>query len=115
MFTVFLMDSLAKSVKNPLSKEALCRAAYMGICLSLDTEMTEKYPEQWIQAKKAFDDCWKLKQLIFHDAEFPSMSRLREVFLKAGITKPEKSIDKEIIWKEKRIFLTPEQVMDLYI
>jgi len=102
-------------IKNSSSKEALCRAVYMGICLDLDTEMKGKYPEQWDEAKAAFEDCWKLKQLIFQDAEFPSMLRLREQFLQAGISESKKEIDKIIIWQEQRIFFPPEQVMDLKI
>lgn len=104
---------IENEIKNPSSKEALCRTAYIAICLDLDTEMTEKYPERWSEAKNTFDECWKLKQLIFRDAEFPSILRLREKFLRAGITEPNKEIDKAVIWQEKRIFLPPEQLVNL--
>jgi ADP-ribosylglycohydrolase len=108
-----LRHEIENEIKNPLSKEALCRAAYLGICLDLDTEMSEKYPKQWKEAKTAFEECWKLKQLIFQDAEFPSILRLREVFLQSGISIPVRKFDLQIIWQEQRIFLYPEQVMDL--
>jgi hypothetical protein len=110
-----LISEIENEIKNPSTKRALSRAVYLAICLDLYDEMDEKYTAQWREAKTTFEECWKLKQLIFHDAEFPSMIRVREQFLMAGISGPEKKIDLPIVWLEDRIFLSREQAMQLKI
>jgi len=110
-----LGPEIEEVIKSPESKEALCRATYISICLDLNSELSEKYPENWDEATKALNECWKLKQLIFYNGDFPSIKMLQEKFSKAGISKPDRKIDLKIIWGENRTFLTSEQVENLKI
>jgi hypothetical protein len=104
---------IENEIKGFSGKVSVCRATYLAICLDMDEEMTEKFPEEWDVAKSTFEECWKLKQLIFHDAVFPSILRTREQFLEAGITRPEKKIDLPLIWRKEEIFLSADQLMEL--
>ncbi len=110
-----LGPEIESEITDPESTESLCRAVYLAICLDLYTDLSDKYPVQWGDALKAFEECWKLKQLIFHGGGFPSILRMKEKFLLAGIFAPQNKIDLPIIWQDKRICLSPEQVMDLKI
>ena len=110
-----LLPAIENIINNPQSKEVLCGGAYLAICLNLNTEIALKYPEKWQEAKSAFNECWKLKQLIFYNGNFPSIQRIREKFLAAGIEKPAKPLDLEIVWKERRICMPPGQVNTLNI
>ena len=110
-----LGPEIESEIKDPESKETLCKAVYLAICLDLNTDLSDKYPVQWSEALKAFEECWKLKQLIFHGGGFPSIQRMKEKFLLAGIFAPQNTIDLPIIWLDKRICLSPDQIMDLNI
>ena len=105
---------IEQELNNPSSKEALCRSAYMAVCLDLADEMSEKYPDQWTAAKSTFEECWKLNQLIFHGGDFPSILRVKEKFLAAGIEPPATPLGLQVIWSENRICLSPEEVMALH-
>jgi hypothetical protein len=108
-----LGPEIEKIVLVPESKEALCKAAYLGICLDLDGSLNERYPEQWAEAKSTFNECWKLMQLIYYGGDFPSILRIKEKFLQAGIPAPEKGLDLRIIWQDDRVCLPPDQVKQL--
>jgi ADP-ribosylglycohydrolase len=108
-----LRPEIESEIKAPESKETLCKAVYLAICLELNTELAQKYPIQWTDAIKTFEECWKLKQLIFHGGDFPSILRMKEKFLQAGITAPEVKIALPVIWQDKRICLSPGQVLEL--
>jgi hypothetical protein len=113
--TQSLRSGIEKEILEPTSKEASCRAAYLGICLDLDTELSNKYPDQWQATKDTFDECWKLKQLIYYNGSFPSIKRIRKKFVEAGIQKPQSQLDLQIIWLEDRICLPPDEAMALKI
>jgi hypothetical protein len=108
-----LRPEIEKEILEPISKEALCRAAYLGISLDLDKELSEKYPEHWETAKDTFEECWKLKQLIYYNGSFPSIKRIRAKFVDAGIKEPGNQLDLRIIWQEGRICLSPEEAESL--
>lgn len=108
-----LSPEIEQELNAPASKEALCRAAYMAICLDLDDEMSEQYPDQWAAARSAFEECWKLNQLIFHGGDFPSILRMKEKFLAAGIKPPATPLNLQVIWSDNRICLSQEEVMAL--
>jgi hypothetical protein len=110
-----LRSEIETEILEASSKEALSRAAYLGICLDLDRELSGQYPGPWQEAKDTFEECWKLKQLIYYNGNFPSIIRIREKFLKAGIEKPENQLDLQIIWLEDRICLPPDEAMALKI
>jgi hypothetical protein len=110
-----LSPEIEKIIQNPESKEALCKAAYLGVCLDLDGKLAEQYPEEWTKAKSTFKECWKLKQLIYYGGDFPSIIRIKEKFLQAGIHKPEVRLDLLVIWQDDRICLPPEEAMALKI
>jgi len=94
-------------------KEDVCRAVYLGICLNLDEELSESNPDVWENAKSVYSECWKLNQLIFYNGEFPSIKKIQEKFLTAGIEKPTQPIDLQVIWQESRICLPPDQLATL--
>ena len=108
-----LLPEINNIISNPQSKEALCGGTYLAICLGLDKDLAAQYPEKWQNALAAFDECWKLKQLIFNGGEFPSIIRMKELFSSAGIDKPDKALDLKIVWKENQICLPPDQVESL--
>jgi hypothetical protein len=108
-----LLSEIINEIKNPESSESLCRAVYLAICLDLNTDLAEKHPIPWNEAVQTFETCWKLKQLIFHGGDFPSILRMKEKFLHAGISKPQEKIALPVIWLDNRICLSPDQVKDL--
>jgi len=108
-----LYSDIEATITNPSSQEILCGGTYLAICLELDKEIAEKHPSDWANAISAFNECWKLKQLIFHNGNFPSIKRIQEKFLAAGIEKPEKPIDLQILWNDDRICLTSKQAESL--
>ena len=110
-----LRPEIESEIKETTSKEALCRAAYLGICLNLDEELSDEFPDQWLIAKDTFEECWKLKQLIYYNGSFPSIKRIREKFLTAGIEDPVNLLDLQIVWKEPRILLSANEAMELEI
>jgi len=110
-----LLPAIQNIINNPESKEALCGAAYLAICLGMDADLASQSPEKWQQALSAFNECWKLKQLIFYGGEFPSIVRMKELFSQAGIEKLEKPLDLQIIWKDDRICIPAEQANTLSI
>jgi len=110
-----LGPEIEKIIQDPESKKALCKATYLGICLDLNATLSEKYPEEWAKAKSTFNECWKLKQLIYYGGDFPSILRIKEKFLEAGIPTPEKGLDLKIIWQDDRVCLPPDQAMELKI
>jgi hypothetical protein len=110
-----LESEIEKIIQYPESKEELCKAAYLGICLDLDVTLREKYPEKWMEAKATFNECWKLKQLIYYGGNFPSILRIKEKFLNAGLPEPEKKLDLAVIWQDDRVCLPPDQAMELKI
>jgi hypothetical protein len=77
--------------------------------------LSNKYPDQWQATKDTFDECWKLKQLIYYNGSFPSIKRIRKKFVEAGIQKPQSQLDLQIIWLEDRICLPPDEAMALKI
>ena len=110
-----LRPVIEKEILEASSKEASCRAAYLGICLEMDEELSEKFPAQWQSAKDTFEECWKLKQLIYYNGSFPSILRIRDKFFEAGIKKPEHQLDLQIIWLEDQIFLPATQLSGLEV
>jgi len=110
-----LRPEIESEIKAPESRETLCKAVYLAICLELNTELAQKHPIHWAEAINTFEECWKLKQVIFHGGDFPSILRMKEKFLQAGISVPDERIALPVIWQDNRTFLSPEQVMDLKI
>jgi len=108
-----LGPEIENTIKNSGSNEELSKSVYLAICLDLNKELAEKYPVKWEEAKEIFTYNWKLNQLIFYNGDFPSILRMREKMLEAGIPKPENSMDLVIVWQEDDVFLKPEQASKL--
>ena len=108
---------IENGINNPFSKEDQARAVYLAVCLDMAYDMAREHPGRWKEAVTVFDECWKLKQVLFHDndGDFPSIKRLQQKFISAGINAPEKEIDIVIVWQEKRIFLPEEEALMLNI
>jgi hypothetical protein len=110
-----LKPEIITEIKKPTSKEALCRAAYLGICLDMDEALSAGYSRQWKEAKDTFGENWKLKQLIFHNGDFPSIKRIQDKFLAASIEKPKDPLDLRIIWLEDQLYLPEEELSGLKV
>ena len=108
---------IESGINNPSSKEDQARAVYLAVCLDMAYDMASEHPGRWKEAVKVFDECWKMKQILFHDdmGNFPSIKRLQRKFISAGINAQEKEIDLVIVWQEKKNFLPEEEALMLNI
>lgn len=102
-------------ITDPKTKKDQARAVYLSVCLDIATKMSGKYPEKWENAKKVFNETWKLKQQIFHDedGDFPSIKLLRKKFIAVGIVPEEERLDLKVVWHEDRLFMSPKEAMAL--
>jgi hypothetical protein len=64
------------------------RAAYMAICLGLDSVAQEVSPEDWIRALESLQNAQQVVQVLFHHSPVPAAKPLQEKALAAGIKKP---------------------------
>lgn len=110
-----LRADIEAGITDPKTKKDQARAVYLSVCLDIATKMSEKYPEKWENAKKVFNETWKLKQQIFHDedGDFPSIKLLRKKFIAAGIVPEEERLDLKVVWHEDRLFMSPKEAMAL--
>jgi ADP-ribosylglycohydrolase len=111
-----LRGTIEEGLLNPQTREEQARSVYLAVCLDLANEMSIAYPDQWDQAKAVFNQNWKLKQLLFHNAgNFPSIDRLRAKFNQVNIVPEEDMLDLRIVWSEPEKFLLPEQANALTV
>lgn len=69
------------------SREEKAKSVYMAICLNLDNDLREKYPQQWEEASFELSGYWKIMNNIFFD-DFESLLRFRGKFKTAGFKIP---------------------------
>ena len=89
------------------TKEQKARAAYMAVCLDFDNTLSQKYPNQWEEARYNLSGYWRVINNIFA-GNFLAQGKLKDKFIRAGFKKPLKQYtDQELygsvaVWKDPK-------------
>ena len=91
----------------------MARAAYLAVCLELDTVFANKYPTQWKEACHALSGYWKIMNNIFskrHD--FNELKKFQRKFEKSGFKAPLKNYTNQELWNDKIVWKNPKEIYD---
>jgi hypothetical protein len=90
------------------NREDRARAAYMAVCLDMNTSLSKKYPKQWKQASYDLSGYWKVMSGVYHGAGFNSMVALRDKFTAAGFSVLSNPPKAEQLYNDSEIWKKPE-------
>jgi hypothetical protein len=85
-----LEESITKNILSG-NRQEKAKAAYMAICLDMNTALSQKYPKQWKAACSDLAGYWKIMQNIFNDrssGDFKGLIVLKNKFISAGFKAP---------------------------
>jgi hypothetical protein len=92
-------------------REAMAKAAYISICLGINKEVAQKYPQKWDKACYYLSGYWKIINNLFYvkrpSNEFESMQQLRKKFKTAGFKAMKKGYDNKELWNDMEIWKNP--------
>lgn len=109
-----LQKYLGQTITNNLlngKRQEKANAAYMAVCLDLNTSLSKKYPKQWKEACFELSGYWKIMHNIFNDINthrFKSLVNIRDKFNTAGFKTPTKMFSDNdlyndpVVWKEPK-------------
>ena len=105
-----LLPSIIEGIQSE-KREEMAKAAYLSICLDIDTELSRKYPKKWEKACYYLSGYWKIINNIFYvkrpSNEFESMKQLRNKFVIAGFKALKNGCDNNELWTDMEIWKDP--------
>lgn len=106
-----LKPSIVKGIRSE-AKEEMARAAYLSICLGINKEIAESYPNEWEKACYNLSGYWKIINNLFYvkrpNNEFESMSFLREKFRNAGFVALKRGFENKEVWNDMEVWKDPK-------
>lgn len=84
------------------------RAAYIAISLDMHTEISQKYPKQWEEAKYELSGYWKVMNNVFSRG-FKALDAMRAKFAAAGLKSPGRYSD-DAIYNDKNAWKDPKEL-----
>ena len=91
-------------------REKRARAAYMAICLDMNTSLAKSNSKQWKAACNDLSGYWKIMNNIFY-GDFVALKQFGEKFKTAGFKVPPKAYGSDDIYNDKVFWKDPK---DLY-
>lgn len=96
------------------TRQEKARAAYMAVCMDLNTALSNKYPRHWKEACFALSGYWKVINNIFHGDDFIAIQNLRDKFASEGFGNLKKAEDQVLYmdmetWKDPKILYSSER------
>ena len=89
------------------SREERARAAYLALCLDMESELSQRYKKEWKQASYDLSGYWKIMNNLFF-GDFEGLRQFRAKFQGAGfVPLPEPFTDDQIyndqtVWKDPK-------------
>lgn len=88
------------------ARQEKARAAYMAVCMDMNTALAKKYPKQWKEACYDLSGYWKVINNIGGDSD--SQKEIGQKFAAAGFLKLEKKPDDDAIYTDMEIWKDPK-------
>jgi ADP-ribosylglycohydrolase len=90
------------------NRQETARAAYIAVCMGLNTSLANKYPKKWNEACFNLSGYWKVINNIFNSDNFQSLLDMKAKFAAAGFVPMEKVADSVLFmdmetWKDPKI------------
>lgn len=106
-----LQQELGQTIAGNLlygSRQGKARAAYMAVCLDLNTSLSRQYPEKWKEACYDLSGYWKIMQNLFIDGNnFKSLVALRDKFIAAGFKAPARKYSDRELYTDRETWKNP--------
>ncbi|HKK10892.1 MAG TPA: ADP-ribosylglycohydrolase family protein, partial [Bacteroidales bacterium] len=100
------------------NRKERARAAYLAVCLDMNTDLARNHRRQWRQASHDLSGYWKVMNNIFyggnhqnHIIDFQNIIEFREKFERAGFKAPARGANSSEIFRDMEYWRDPE---DLY-
>ena len=105
-----LDENITKDIQNG-TRQGKAKAAYMAVCLDLNTTLSQKYPKQWKAACSDLSSYWKIMHNIFNDrsSEFKGLIGLRNKFISAGFKAPALIYTDNELYSDTVVWKNPDE------
>jgi hypothetical protein len=84
-----LKQQIESGLTDGASVQQQARSAYLAICLGVADTYRQNHPQRWSEALACLEQYPQLLRTLFYDSPGPAGDRLRDVFLAAGLKKPD--------------------------
>jgi len=88
-------------------REERARAAYMAVCLDMNTSLARSNAKQWKAACNDLSGYWKIMNNIFHYVDYSYSLKLKEKFEMAGFKAPAKQSSVNDIYSDPVFWKDP--------
>jgi len=105
-----LQQQFGEQIKRDIvstDREVRARAAYMAVCLDINSNLSKSSPKQWKAACNDLSGYWKIINNIFY-GDFEGLKSFADKFEAAGLIKPQRQYSANELYNDKVFWKEPK-------